>query len=175
MPEIRPIDTLDNFDAIAQDFCELLTLSENLDIRAQFPETVASLTGSPVEAAQNLLKSQANCAPGRREQFIVFSGGRAVGMSVVRNDVITPEGIDSSWPNLSGFVCNPFRRQGLGRLSMQHRLTAVRERFGNHAWTYVKEGNVASEKLVLSAGFVQLGLTHPDHEDQLAYLYQGKN
>jgi predicted acetyltransferase len=108
---------------------------------------------------------------GKREQFIVFSGQKAVGMAIVTNQISAPTEVPEEWPNLSGFILNPYRAHGLGRLSINHRVRVVHEHFGGHAWTYVRKGNIPAEKIVLGAGFTRTDIVVPGQENQHLYLY----
>lgn len=148
-----PIDKIKDFESTAVDLMDLLQRKDNTDIVKEFPATVAQYTGDKNKVTTNLETTQQYYEIGKREQFIIFAGKRAVGLSTVINNVDTPSGVDPSWPNLSGFICHPFRGQGLGRLSLETRMQVVRHHFGNHAWTLVRRGNIRSEHLVVSVGF----------------------
>lgn len=168
---VTPLQSINDLESVASDLSELLASSENEDIKIHFPATVRRHTGDVEVVRQNLIEAADACVPGRREQFIIFSGSRAVGMSVVTLLPDTPEQINPAWPNLSGFVCQPYRGRGLGRLSMERRMRAVRENFDDHAWTYVRKGNMPAEHLVSEAGFKKTDVIVPGQEHQNLYLY----
>lgn len=172
--EVKSLNEITDFESIACDFSELLVRADNADIKQQFPGTVQSYTGDLTSVVAKLEAAQADCTVGVREQFVIFSGARAVGMSVIRLIDDTPPAINPLWPNISGFVCNPYRAQGLGRKSMQRRMQSVQENFGNRAWTYVIKGNTPSEKLVLEAGFKRSDQIVLGREDHSLYIYSGK-
>lgn len=153
MNRITPFVDIDNFTQPATDLAELLKRSDNEDIAEGFPATVSRYGGSVEEAVKHMEAARELYAIGRREQFIVFSGERAVGLCVITSELDIPEGIDPSTPNISGFVANPFRGQGLGRFSIEERMKVVKKNFDNRAWTFVKDDNYRSEHLVLSVGF----------------------
>jgi GNAT superfamily N-acetyltransferase len=171
MAGIRPIQDIDSYMATAIDLSSLLQDPANEDIGMHFPGTVSRYSGSFDAVAANLREAADQCETGKREQFIAFSGGVAVGMSIVTNQVESPEGVDDSWPNLSGFVLNPYRNQGIGRLAMEHRIKVVERNFGGHAWTYVRKGNIPAEKIVTGAGFKKTDTVVPGQEHQNLYLY----
>lgn len=148
-----PLNRVKDLERIAFDLSSTLEHKGNIDISEEFPTTFAQYTGDIKEVARNLEVAQGCFKVGKREQFIIFAGEKAVGLSTVINNINTPNGVDPSWPNLSGFVCHPFRGQGLGRLSLETRMQSVINNFGKNAWTLVKQGNVHSEHLVTSVGF----------------------
>lgn len=168
---ITPLQDIDDLKSVALDLSELLASSDNADIKIHFPVTVRRHTGDLAVVHRNLIESAQACEPGRREQFIIFSGVRAVGMSVVTLLPEVPKQVDKTWPNLSGFICQPFRGQGLGRISMERRMIAVRDDFDNHAWTYVRKGNSPAEHLVTDVGFRKTDHEVPGQENQHLYLY----
>ena len=153
MNQVVPISEIESFNQIATDMSELLVNGENQDIADGFPATVERYTAEHDEVVTNLEMAQSRFEIGKHEQFIVFAGERAVGLSVITSNLDIPEGIDPTWPNISGFICNPFRGRGLGRLSIETRMDVVRRDFESHAWTFVKDDNVISEHLVLGVGF----------------------
>lgn len=162
MDNITPINKIADIQQVALDLRRLLLLEENSDIKNDFPSIVKRYTASFDSAVEALNNGRKSFLEGQQEQFIVFSGGAAVGMSIVTNSIETPEGIDPSWPNLSGFIANPYRKRGLGRLSLQRRLQSVRYNFDGHAWTLVRIGNEASERLVSNQGFIRTSTTLGD-------------
>lgn len=171
MAGIRAIQNIESYMAAGIDLAILLRDPANEDIGIHFPGTVSRYTGSFDTVAANIREAAEQCETGKREQFIAFSGGVAVGMSIVTNQIDTPEGVDSTWPNLSGFVLNPYRSQGIGRLAIEHRIKVVERNFGGHAWTYVRKGNVPAEKIVTGVGFKKTDIVVPGQEHQYLYLY----
>lgn len=152
---VLPLNQIDNLRPVAEDLSGLLMLSSNADITKEFPQTVKHLS-NPECAARNLAKTRERFAEGKREDFVLFAGKRAVGMS----QIATPGysfGVDPECPIFSNFVDYDHRRQGIGRLSIDICLEAVNQRFNGRAMTIVKHKNVASIGLVLSSGFVLTG------------------
>lgn len=159
---------LEEFRGPSYDLAELLNRPDNADISDRFPLTVERFK-SGFAGEFYLAKTKELCEPGVREQFIIFSGQTAVGMSIVTVSALPREGVDPSWPNLSGFICNPYRRQGLGIFSLQERLKVVDQRFGGEAWTAVDMDNIASQRMVEAAGLKLIG-DYTD-EDGAKFLY----
>lgn len=151
---VLPLQEVPNLVAAATSLDYLLTQPANEDIGVEFPSTVAAYTGSLVDVVANLQSSQARCVEGVRQHNLIFNAaGDAVGMSVVVVDGIPREGIDPLWPNASVLVCAPYRRQGLGVLSLAVQLEQVDHHFGGCAWTSVDQTNEASQHMVEAAGF----------------------
>lgn len=155
MNHIEALTEQTDLDALALDLSKLLVSPANADIAEEFPSSVARYTGDIETVKSNLSEALEDCKPGVRQQFIAFAGSQAVGMSVIRFTDSTPEGIDNTWPNVSGFICRPFRGLGLGTLSLQTRLLVVKAQFGGNSWTQVKKNNTASNRMVTHAGFVK--------------------
>lgn len=155
----------------AHDLRNLLLWTDNADISRPFPDTFERYTSD--EAEKNLVEAKELCEVGVREQFLIFSGQTAVGMSIVTSSTLMPEGIDPNWPNLSGFICNPHRRQGLGLFSLTERLKVVQKRFGGMAWTAVDLTNVPSQRMVQSAGLERIGQATIDGSAKFLYVYPG--
>lgn len=153
MNKITPIIDITELGPVAKSLNGLLKRPDNTDIKVEFPLTVTKYGGKVTEAVVNLKKARELYGVSTREQFIVFSGQKAVGMCIITNQLDIPEGLDPSSPNISGFIAHPFRGQGLGRLSIEERLKFVKKDFNNRAWTFVKDGNLPSEHLVTSVGF----------------------
>lgn len=154
MIDVKNMVDVQGWGLVASDFDSLLSDSSNADIATEFPASVARYTGDIAEVEANLLAAQLDCRPGVRQQFVAFSGVRAVGMSVVRLVDDPPYKIDPAWPNVSVFVCNPYRGQGIGRLSMIAHAGVIADQFGGHAWTRVRTQNAPSRCMVERAGFV---------------------
>ncbi len=148
-----PLNQIDNLRPVAEDLSNLLRLPANADIIKEFPHTV-KYTGDREYVLQNLLETREKFVAGKREDFILFAGKVAVGMSQVATPGCAFLDIDPECPILSGFVGHDYRRQGFGRLSMKTRLNVVDQRFGGYAMTMVKHDNVASIGLVRSSGFI---------------------
>jgi GNAT superfamily N-acetyltransferase len=171
MLSIQSIQNLESYMPVATDISSLLRHPTNEDIKIHFPGTVDRYTGTLNEVEANLREAADQCEIGTREQFIAFSGEIAIGMSIVTNQIKPPDGIDESWPNLSGFVLNPYRNRGIGRLAMERRIEIVEQNFGGHAWTYVRKGNIPAEKIVSSVGFTKTDIVVPGQEYQNLYIY----
>jgi hypothetical protein len=168
MNVVRNISEIEDFDAIANDFSVLLGDASNTDIVLEFPATVTRYSGDVGEVTRNLVDTKANCQTGVRQQFVAFSGARAVGMSVVRLIDNVPDGVDTTWPNVSGFVCNPYRHQGIGSLSLLTRMSVVDRQFNGNAWTQVKKANVYSHRMVTNAGFLVIS----ENSEHVIYAYR---
>jgi L-amino acid N-acyltransferase YncA len=154
VPRIIPFTDIRDFESVAIDLNDLLLDPTNEDIGLDFKTAKSSYTGDPWRVAEHLAAVQASCELGVKEQFIVFAGPRAVGMSIVTTQTHMPKGVNPKWPNVSGFVCNPYRGHGIGRLSLERLLESVHENFGGHAWTEVRVDNILSQRLVTSAAFI---------------------
>jgi L-amino acid N-acyltransferase YncA len=163
MNRVTPLSEIESLENVAHDLKGLLRRDDNVDIAQDFPSLVARYARTDDGALRNLELLREQHEAGRREKFVVFVGERAVGLGVVIAGIDSPNDVDRSWPNLSGFICNPYRGQSLGKLSIERRMLAVRHNFGNHAWTLVRSGNVPSERLVTGAGFVKD--VHNEHTD----------
>lgn len=171
MKSIQYLPEVEHIDHVATNLSTLLKSPKNRDIEIHFSKTVQRYGGTFKEAADNLREAASICETGKRAHFIAFWGTTAVGMSIVTNQVEAPEGVDSAWPNISGFVLNPYRQMGLGRMAMQRRMEVVDSDFGGHAWTQVRHGNTPAEKLVLEAGFEKTDIPAPGGIYQSVYLY----
>jgi len=167
MNHIETFDDHIDLRVLAHDLSALLIKPENSDIAEEFPGSVSRYTGDIETVRSNLAEALADCKPGIRQQFIAFSGTQSVGMSVIRFADSIPRGIQDTWPNVSGFICHPFRSQGLGGLSLAARLAVVRDQFGGDAWTQVKKTNVPSNRMVSHAGFVKTSET----DTHIIYAY----
>ncbi len=170
---VLPINEVEDIKSVSESFKKLLERDDNSDIAREFPNTTRLYTGDLERSLASLEADKEHYEPGKTEKFIVFAGEQAVGLSVVTNDIATPYGVDSAWPNLSGFVCNPFRGQGLGRLSIATRMKVVRSRFDDHAWTTVREDNFPSIALVTSVGFVKFETEARVRDGYSLYLFDG--
>ena len=142
-----------NLRAAAQSLSELLKHPANSDVQYEFPATYERYTGDIGSVADNLALASADCSTGKKQQWIMFAGEQAVGMSVVRKTETVPELIPKDIPNVSLFVCFPFRNGGIGKLAMSACIETVNLQFGGAAWASVKHHNRPSQRLVLSAGF----------------------
>lgn len=168
---VIPVTDIPDFESVAIDLNDLLQRPDNADLSQDFTGVHTSYTGDIWKVKQKLEAIPLTCTPGVKEQFIIFAGPQAVGMSIVTTITTVPAEVDPTWPNVSGFICNPYRGRGLGLLSIERRMQAVRQNFGNHAWTFVRKGNVPSEKLVARVGFRETGILVLGHEHQELYFY----
>ncbi len=157
MMHARNFSEITDFRNIAMDFTELLSQPDNADIALEFPSTVQKYTGDIDEVASNLLNAQSECIPGERQQFVGFVGERAIGMSVIRFVDEVPDGVESTWPNISGFVCNPYRNNGIAKRGLSEELDVVEEQFGGNAWTRIKKQNAPSRRVATLGGFSLIG------------------
>ena len=171
MNRIRPLTEINDFATPAEDLSVLLKRADNTDVAEEFPATVIRYGKDALEAKTNLEAASSLYKIGSREQFIVFSGERAVGMCLITNQMDIPDGINPNTPNISGFVSNPFRNQGIGRMSIEERMKVVEKNFDNRAWTFVKDGNAKSEHLVMSVGFQKSSRAIEGWEGHHLYLF----
>ena len=175
MNKVVPFSEIESFDQIATDMSQLFLNGKNPDIIEQFPATVERYTSDHREVVTNLEAAQSRFEIGKHEQFIVFAGERAVGMSVVTNKLEVPEWAKPASPNISYFICNPFRGQGLGRLSLQTQMDVVSRDFDGHAWTFVKDTNAISEHMILGAGFDRIEKEIRGWKGHHLYLFDERN
>jgi len=84
MNYIEELTEQTDLEALARDLSALLAMPANADIADEFPGSVARYTGDLQTVQCNLAETVKNCAPGARQQFIAFSGSKAVGLSVIR-------------------------------------------------------------------------------------------
>ena len=171
MNRIVRLTEIDDFTAPAEDLSTLLKRADNIDVEQEFPPTVARYGGLASQAKANLETAASLYEIGSREQFIVFSGKKAVGMCLITNQIDIPDGINPNVPNISGFVANPFRNKGIGRVSIEERMKVVEKNFNNSAWTFVRDDNVISEHLVLSVGFQKTNREVEGWEGHHLYLF----
>lgn len=150
---MESIAGINDLDPVADQLALLLRRDYNADIALEFPNLVANLTGRTDIARRTIHAMRSEYKLGVHELFIVSLGAQAVGLSVATTMVGAPEGIDASTPNLSGFICAPYRGIGLGKESLRKRLEVVEDDFHSHAWTSVGVDNVISNHLVKSVGF----------------------
>lgn len=174
MDRITPYTEIESFENIAKDFNELLIRDDNQDIVAEFP-WVSKYSMGIDKTIDNFENTRDLCKPGEREQFIISFGEKAVGLGLINNQQDSPPGIDDSWPNISGYIMNPYRGRGLGRFSIEHRMKIIEQNFGNHAWTLVRDDNVRSEHLVSSVGFEKTYQKVEGWENHNLFVYDGNS
>lgn len=162
---------IDDVDRLANNLRDLLRLPQNSDITEEFPRTVARYTDDIEQVIANLIIDRDAYVIGQREQFVAFSGSLAVGLSTVISRIKTPLGIPPEWPNLSSFICRPYRGLGLGRLSMEVRMKVVQRNFGDHAWSLVRRDNEPSRHLIEDFGFVDIDGDIEGWPNHTLYLY----
>lgn len=171
MTEIVSFKNIDNMHSVAADFSRLLSRADNADIAVDFPGTARRYSGEVNSVHQELMKSKEQCEDGVREQFIVYAGKLAVGLSAIQLVDEPPEGISTETPNLSGMILNPWRGNGFGNVSLRHRLDIVDERFNGTAYSLVRKDNIISQNMVESNGLVIVG----EDDTRFTYLYDGSN
>jgi RimJ/RimL family protein N-acetyltransferase len=171
MNKLTPLVEINDFTRTAENLSGLLQRADNTDIAQEFPPTFARYGGTSAEAKASLEAASKLYEVGLRQQFIVFSGERAVGMCIITNQIDIPDGINPDTPNISGFISNPFRNQGIGRISIEERMKIVEKNFNNRAWTFVKDSNYTSEHLVLSVGFQKSDREIEGWEGHHLYLF----
>lgn len=173
MNHLRPLNEISDVSSVAKDFVEHLSGGDNEDVEAEFKGITARYGTDIEESIANLEKAKAKYSLGQYEQFIVSSGQRAVGLCLITNQLEIPPGIDESWPNISGFIFNAYRGKGLGRFSIEERMKVVERDFGNHAWTFVRDGNDPSEHLVTSVGFEKTDQAVEGWAGHHLFIYDG--
>jgi hypothetical protein len=167
MTGIVSFENIQNMQSVAENFSSSLSRPDNADISKDFPGTVRRYSGNVENVYTELMKTREQCQSGTREQFIVYAGEIAVGLSAIQLVDEPPEGIDVSVPNLSGMIFNPWRGKGFGSLSLKYRLDIVKERFNGRAYSLVRKDNSVSQKLVESNGLVIVG----QDDMRFTYLY----
>lgn len=170
MNSIKPLSQGINFSKLAQDLAKLLTSPENADIAVEFPMSFERYTGNLAKVENNLKVAAEASLRGMRQQFVAFAGDVAVGMSIIQVAEAGLDDINPNWPNVSTFICNPYRASGLGRLSMKTLLRVANEQFDGKAWTRVAKTNLPSKKLVEAAGFLESGLS----DQHIFYTYDNR-
>tara|TARA_B100002049_G_scaffold196443_1_gene154061 strand:- start:29 stop:544 length:516 start_codon:yes stop_codon:yes gene_type:complete len=154
MNHILPLSEVPNIAQSSSDLAELVSQPINDDLVDDFPKLVSTYRLGSEAAHGHLLHNLPLQNRRSTDVFVVFSGNMAVGLSVISFDVTPPIEIgDLEQPNLSGFICNPFRGKGLGALSLDHRLAIIGEKHGNKAWTLVRHGNHRSMDMLVKRGF----------------------
>ena len=171
MNRLIPLNEIKDFSSIATDMVEHLHRPDNLDVTEEFPATVSRYGVDRDEAIANFEAARELYTIGSREQFIVASGERAVGMCLITNQIDIPEGLNPEAPNISGFIANPFRGAGLGRFSIEARMKVIKKNFHNRAWTFVKDTNLPSDHLVQSVGFRKTDREVEGWEGHHLYLF----
>lgn len=167
MTGIVSFENIKDMHSVAEDFSSALSRVDNGDIAKDFPGTVRRYSGDVESVSAELTKTREQCLAGTREQFIVYAGEVAVGLSAIQLVDKPPEGVDANVPNLSGMIFNPWRGKGFGSLSLQYRLDIVDERFGGRAYSLVRKDNIVSQKLVESNGLAVIG----EDDTRFIYLY----
>lgn len=173
MNSIVPLNEVSDIEKVATDLRSQLISDADPAISVQFPGLFQAYSISLDSAVNTLEADKSQCEKGVHEQFIIYAGSRAVGMSVVTLKIPSPKEIENTSPNLSSFICSDYRGQGLGRLSLSARMEIVRNNFNDHAWTLIKDGNAISEHLITDAGFNKIR-TNYDNSGQNLYTYKGK-
>lgn len=161
---VRPLVEITDVDAAAHSLREHLADPANLDIRDEFPRSFERYSAAQGAVVTDLLMSQAACYPGKREHFVPYASCLAVGMAAVQivGPRAVPEGVDPTWPNVGGFVCQPWRGRGLGTMLWKACLRSVHDEFGGNAWTLVRPNNIPSQITIQRVGFHKIGEMPPD-------------
>ena len=162
MSSIELLSNDSDFDGIAENLSSLLWRGDNQDIKIDFPRNYDKYNKAPTTVAKNLKMDNKNCLPGVRRQFIAFDktsfdkeDEMAVGMSTIQIIEDTPDIIDPATPNVSIFICSPFRGKGIGRYMMKFMLDYAEE-FNGQAWTKVRRLNVLSDSMIRASGFSEI-------------------
>ncbi len=154
MASIESVSNFVDLSLVADSLFRLLNQDNNSDIEKEFPNLSKNLSRSRDTAEYTLKSMCEQNEPGFHELYVISLGHYAVGLSVISRQATIPELASFKAPNLSGFICRPYRGLGLGRLSLESRINAVNERFDGQAWTSVNTKNIPSNHLVQSVGFI---------------------
>jgi len=173
MRYIEEFSARTDLESVAASISDLLRCHDNTDLNADFPRFIETYSQPNDVVIEHLQQILIRCQNGERQQFVAYADGRAVGMSVLCAATEAPGYINPAWPNTSSLVCHPYRRQGIGHLSLRTRLAVVDEVYDGHAWTRVRADNPASQRLVESHGFLPVQAT----DEHIFYTYdkQGRN
>ena len=152
MRRLVRLDEIKNPFTLAENLKSLLE-EDNDDIHIEFPNIAKRYSqGSVQEIAERIIEDRELQKDGVQEWYLVYKEDIATGIGViVSNPRCTPKELNNvNSPNLSGFICRPYRGEGLGRFSLESRLEIVKRRFGGMAWTLVQTENEVSNKMILS-------------------------
>lgn len=168
---VIPATEVVNPVAIAEGLRQLLVAPINKDIQLDFPGTTKRYNSQPELAQHAFHQSLEDYQKGVRALFVCFVGQEAVGLSIITNLVSTPRQVAEGTANVSGFICEPWRGFGFGRLSLEVRLARIKEAFGGTAWTSVRPENSASVHNVKARGFKFVGQDEDDRSRDV-YFYR---
>ena len=150
-------------DEFLEGFMRLVAHADNQDVRDEYPQATKPYILDIETARAALERTKLLTEPGRRMPYFMFSGKYAVGMAMTANNIVdAPVGIDPSWPNLSSYICHPFRGLGLGRKAFEAQMRDVLEYFDGHAWSGAADTNAASVHGLEIAGFVRENVPAPE-------------
>jgi L-amino acid N-acyltransferase YncA len=127
-----------------------------MDIERDFPHSFERYTGPSADSIANLYETRHSCRKGIKQVFTVWAGQQLVGMSWMATINRWPQYVPDGTPNMSGFILQPWRGQGAGKLSLETRLKESTAHYNGHAWTEVRMHNKVSLRNVESAGFQQM-------------------
>lgn len=177
MKKLVRFDEICNPREVAEDLQRLLSDRRNDDIGKEFPNLAKRYSqGTVQEIATRILIDKTLQEDGRREWYLAYKDSAVVGFGAI-NLASSPaaSGLDIDSPNLSGFICKPYRGEGIGRFSLEERLKIVRSRFGGIAWTLVGLNNETSNQMILSTpGFVLCDRTTYKDEPYNLYEYSAR-
>ena len=171
MTGVVSFENIHDMRSVAKDFSGSLSDPSNADIARDFPGTVDRYTGTLEAVHEQLMTTREQCKNGTREQFVIFAGSIAVGLSAIQLVDKPPKGIDATIPNLSGMIFNPWRGKGFGSLSLKYRLDIANDRFHGKAYSLVRKDNIISQKLVESNGLFVVD----ENDERFTYLYDANN
>jgi len=169
-----PFDELDDEQlwAYGADLSTLLNNGRNADILRDFPFVVNTYAAGVDAAYERLLERRDVHKPGGRMQFAVFVGGAGCGLSVIAPDTPKPDIAPVEAANVSSFICEPYRRRGVGQFALRQRLIVIDQLYGGQAWTGIRAENEASIRNVVKAGFKYGGdYTNDRGTDLQLYTY----
>jgi L-amino acid N-acyltransferase YncA len=166
-----PYNEIEVFSSAAAELKTLLKREDNEDITIDFPGTFKNHTADLPHVIHHMDMAKRIYGAGQHEQFIVTSGSKAVGICVITCTVPPPATELIGVPNVSGFILNPHRGQGLGRFSLEERMHIVEKNFGNKAWTFVRKDNQPSNHLIQSVGFIESSHDLPEMDNSRLYTF----
>lgn len=165
MEHVESFSDIQDFHPIAVDLAPLLQSKANDDIAPQFPDIISKYAGQIDVAIRNFQEAQGECEPGVQQQSVAHLNRQSVGLGGVKLRFGNPKNVPTICPNMWGFICNPYRGQGIGRLLLAKNLEIVDEQFGGMAWTRITKTDGATIQAVESAGLQRLD------EEGAAFIY----
>jgi GNAT superfamily N-acetyltransferase len=167
----------------------LMRLTDNEDLRADFPAVVRMYHSSAEQTYLATLRSQQRAAYTPQQYWPVIAyvppqptgspigphKPLAVGWSVTRvvEPNVVPKGIDPTVPNFSLLVCQPYRARGIDTLLVKQHIDDLQKRFGKRSWASARATNTTSKHILEKAGFVYATTTIEDTGPMQHYAFGG--